>query len=412
MIIPSSSSICSCHTHLLSHSLPHSRPSPVLLVAPPFFAFPSQSDLDMLCDGHGLQRIESDETVRAEIVALLTTHYQAIVNIFKHYCAPGSGHIFSVTLNPFSEFTRDSNMISDDPQDKLDVGDLDTIYIEAKYQHQQKNKHNIKSTLARFEFIEALCRTAKRKFTSTKDKQKTKTLSEALELLLLHHLPLAKRVRDPTEFRKAVVYYEDVTTMLKRNMRDLTSIFHRFSGAHQPRLGRVLRWADWSDLLYMSLSQSMGEGEDVGYIGGLTEREVRWDKVSRSLLVLYCIVGWRICFRRTQLAHRIDIPSFLHFYHLPPPPCLTQTAEAELHVRQNGFSGRTFGRPGGSVDDGLSGGLRAPRLGHEQRRGAHGQRAGDADGRAVPRRALQLPDVWHGRAVRPVRQGRERERDS
>ena len=103
-----------------------------------------------------------------------------------------------------------------------------------------------------------------------------KTVIAGLDMLLqMHVLPYGKRVRDPNEFRTSVVYYEDVLDTLHNYVGHLRSIFHRFAGAHRPRFGRALRWTDWSDLMIVALGQSLGEGEDIGYIGGLTERELK-----------------------------------------------------------------------------------------------------------------------------------------
>ena len=56
-------------------------------------------------------------------------------------------------------------------------------------QHQQKSRFNISSTLARFEFVEALVRTAKKKYCSVKSRagqhknpHKQKTLAEGTRL--------------------------------------------------------------------------------------------------------------------------------------------------------------------------------------------------------------------------------------
>ena len=252
--------------------------SHAFLDKPSIIAAALENDLRMFGDGNGLKRVERDAGVRERVAEVLRAHYAEIRNIFKYYCTPGAGHVFSITLNPFSDMARECNLISEADHDSLSMADLDTIFIEATYQHDQRSPRNLANSICRFEFVEAMVRIAKRKYCYHRNgsAEKKMKLDEALFALLdLHILPLAKRVRDGNDFREKIVYFQDVLSVLQKYLVHLKSVFDRFATVFRPRLGKVLQWADWSELMIMALAQTRSEGGEIGYIGGLTEREIK-----------------------------------------------------------------------------------------------------------------------------------------
>lgn len=109
----------------------------------------------------GLGNADLDEkAVFQKLRSCLKEHYWMLCSAFLYYAATGSGDLFHLSLNSFTSFLDDCNIV--DATTKR--SDCDTIFIVANFVADKKASeyvHNNEQALMRFEFFEALVRIGK-----------------------------------------------------------------------------------------------------------------------------------------------------------------------------------------------------------------------------------------------------------
>jgi hypothetical protein len=176
----------------------------------------------------------------------LKKNFQALARSFIYYSLLGTGDIFSMQLNEYSDFI-DECRIPDHDSEHCKRSHCDTLFITANYE-ENDDKNNDDNALMRFEFLEIVVRMAVMKF--GEGQSETWDLSDNInrlisELILPSMPPMA--VQDEDEYRRKRLYCEEMDILYDGHLELLKALYSRYR--LPPREGGVrakrMKLDDW-----------------------------------------------------------------------------------------------------------------------------------------------------------------------
>ena len=186
----------------------------------------------------------------------------------------------------FTEFVQDCK-VCDDQQ--CQMKDVDTVFIASNVSggHEELDRaqraRNPDRSLTRYEFIEAVVRCSIQKYFNRKanDALREPSVSAALRRFVEKHvLPRAQYDRHATSFRKEALWREEVDTVVKEKLPQLTKLYRNFRGRYAlPGEVKFMSVEEFCEMLEGAglLSGTQNEGGEPGanVLGGFGEREVK-----------------------------------------------------------------------------------------------------------------------------------------
>ncbi|ETW02024.1 hypothetical protein H310_06541 [Aphanomyces invadans] len=161
---------------------------------------------------------------------MLAKSFAMLKSVFKHYATTGGTDPFTLGSNAFFDFISDCDIID---QDTCTRAEVEMNFISSS-SSGPKVKWNTRRNLFRFQFIEAIAFLAVSKFFKSK---RASSVSEAISMLLQHHIKPRASWHDSQEYRTHKSYAQptclfspQVDMIFKDHLYLLKELFASFAG--------------------------------------------------------------------------------------------------------------------------------------------------------------------------------------
>ena len=189
------------------------------------------------------------ESAMKELKDCLKKNFRTLARCFIYYSLLGTGDVFSMQLNEYSDFI-DSCNIPDPESEGCKRSHCDTLFITANYEDKADNK-NDNNALMRFEFLEVIVRLAVMKFGGGQAEtwDISDNITRLINNLILPSMP-PMAVQDEDEYRRKRLYCEDMDLLYEKKLELIKAVYSRYR--LPPREGgvraKMINLDDWMAL--------------------------------------------------------------------------------------------------------------------------------------------------------------------